>query len=1138
MSNQVSGAVTSWVTDSMHNLLGYSDAATAEYIVARALAASSPDALVARLADDGLSDGDLSKMSRLQAFAVELMAKVAPSQEERKKTVARERNRQLIAKIKEAERYKDYQLVGTGTQPRGKRKSKGVLEASKNDSRHGNISPGSRDATHKELSRAESSESRRERKEQKRMRRERRERESSVVDGSTGHRTGIHRRRKASDVKEGNGEFGEGVGYRKGLNSSDLEIEEEEQDSDIRERDAFAERLRKRDKGEQPEKVDTLGGDAHEGDGDATQEYQDDAMIDRLRVLSRQSYLKKREVKELERLREEIEDELYIFEGQKLSERERSDLALKQELYRLASTRVYELREEDPDNPGHKKRVARYRMPDAFGDLSDKKTDKEKKMEALTARFEDADDMQAVGKVRKPTTEQAKWEEEQLRKVHASSEYSVQDQASIDVIGKTDGKVYNLVADSIEFVESDRIPDTGGDRYLSGGVRAAFHAPDPNLSAMKAKRLEDIKRQRESLPMFQYRNALIDAVRRYQVLVVVSETGSGKTTQIPQYLVEDGFSRVACTQPRRVAAMSVAARVAHEMNVKLGSEVGYSIRFEDCTSTNTAIKYLTDGMLLREFLSEPDLASYDVVMIDEAHERSLSTDIVMGLVKDIARFRGDNFRVIISSATLNAEKLSGYFDNAPVFKIPGRMYGVDILFSKVPQADYLDACCVTVLQIHKSQPPGDILVFLTGQDEIEEAEESLRVRTRGLGSKLGELIIAPIYSTLPSDLQAKIFEPTPPRARKVVLATNIAETSVTIPGIVYVIDPGFCKQKSCNSKTGMESLLVVPVSQAGAIQRAGRAGRTQPGKCFRLYTKWSFQNEMETDTVPEILRTNLAQVVLTLMSLGIDNLIEFDFIDAPPMDALARSLEQLYALGALNDRGQLTKLGRRMAELPLDPMMAKALLASETYKCSEEVATICAMLSVNNAIFYRPKEKKVLADAAHSAFSRGGGGDHIKLLNCFNQWRDSGYSTQWCYENYVQARTLKKARDVRDQLDGLLERVEVTPMSAGVGNWESILKAITAGFFYHGCKLQKNGLYRTLKNPHTVQIHPSSCLAKTEMPPLWLIYHELVFTSKEYMRQVFAINSRWLLEVAPHYYEEKDLEDESLRKRKMPKKMS
>ncbi len=348
-------------------------------------------------------------------------------------------------------------------------------------------------------------------------------------------------------------------------------------------------------------------------------------------------------------------------------------------------------------------------------------------------------------------------------------------------------------------------------------------------------------------------------------------------------------------------------------------------------------------------------------------------------MKDITRFRPE-IKLLISSATLDAGKFSDYFDGAPIFRIPGRRFPVDILYTKAPEADYLEAAMVTVLQIHVTQPPGDILVFFTGQEEIEAAEEILKHRTRGLGSKIAEMIICPIYANLPSDMQAKIFEETPEGARKVVLATNIAETSLTIDGIKYVIDPGFCKQKSYSPRTGMESLIITPVSKAAAQQRAGRAGRTSAGKCFRLYTAWSFQNEMDDNTVPEIQRTNLGNVVLMLKSLGINDLINFDFMDPPPAETLLRALEQLYALGALNDRGELTKLGRRMAEFPLDPMLSKMLVASDKYLCSEEIVTICAMLSVGNSIFYRPKDKQVHADNARMNFHAGNVGDHLALL--------------------------------------------------------------------------------------------------------------------------------------------------------------
>lgn len=258
---------------------------------------------------------------------------------------------------------------------------------------------------------------------------------------------------------------------------------------------------------------------------------------------------------------------------------------------------------------------------------------------------------------------------------------------------------------------------------------------------------------------------------------------------------------------------------------------------------------------------------------------------------------------------------SEFFDDAPILFIPGRRYDVQIYYTAAPEANYLDAAIVTILQIHFSQGAGDILVFLTGQEEIETAVEILEQRVRGLGTKAKELLICPIYSTLPSDLQAKIFEPTPPGARKVVLGTNIAETSLTIDGIIYVIDPGFCKQKSYNPRSGMESLIVTPVSKASAQQRAGRAGRVAPGKCFRLYTAHAYANELEPNTIPEIQRTNLGNVVLMLKSLGIDDLIHFDFMDPPPAETLIRALEQLYALGALNDLGQLTKLGEAFVNL-------------------------------------------------------------------------------------------------------------------------------------------------------------------------------------------------------------------------------
>ncbi len=472
------------------------------------------------------------------------------------------------------------------------------------------------------------------------------------------------------------------------------------------------------------------------------------------------------------------------------------------------------------------------------------------------------------------------------------------------------------------------------------------------------KTTKSMVEQREGLPIFKLREELIKAVNDNQILVVIGETGSGKTTQITQYLAEAGYTargRIGCTQPRRVAAMSVAKRVAEEVGVRLGAEVGYTMRFEDCTSPETKIKYMTDGMLLRECLIDPDMKQYSIIMLDEAHERSICTDVLFGLMKRAVQRRKD-LKLIVTSATLDSVKFSEYFFQSPIFTIPGRMFPVEILYTKEPENDYLDASLITVMQIHLTEPPGDILVFLTGQEEIDTACEILYERCKTLGPDAPELIILPVYSALPSEMQSKIFEPAPPGSRKVIIATNIAETSLTIDGIFYVVDPGFVKQNVFNAKTGMDSLVVTPISQAQGKQRAGRAGRTGPGKCYRLYTERAYRDEMLATNVPEIQRTNLASTVLSLKAMGINDLLSFDFMDPPPMETLIMAMEGLHALSALDDEGLLTRLGRRMAEFPLEPQLSKTLIMSVHLGCADEILSIVSMLSVQN-IYYRPKER-------------------------------------------------------------------------------------------------------------------------------------------------------------------------------------
>ncbi|KZT69048.1 P-loop containing nucleoside triphosphate hydrolase protein [Daedalea quercina L-15889] len=624
-----------------------------------------------------------------------------------------------------------------------------------------------------------------------------------------------------------------------------------------------------------------------------------------------------------------------------------------------------------------------------------------------------------------------------------------------------------------------------------------------------------IQEQRKSLPIHKLRDALLQAVRDHQVLIVVGDTGSGKTTQMTQYLAEAGFAdkgKIGCTQPRRVAAMSVAKRVAEEVGCRLGQEVGYTIRFEDCTSPETRIKYMTDGMLQRECLIDPDVSAYSVVMLDEAHERTIATDVLFGLLKKAIKRRPD-LKLIVTSATLDAEKFSKYFFGCPIFTIPGRTYPVEILYTKEPETDYLDASLITVMQIHLSEPPGDVLLFLTGQEEIDTACEILYERMKALGPKVPELMILPIYSALPSEVQSRVFEPTPPGARKVVVATNVAETSLTIPGIYYVIDPGFSKQNAYDPRLGMDSLIVMPISQAQARQRAGRAGRTGPGKCYRLYTEAAFRNEMLPNSIPDIQRTNLAHTILMLKAMGINDLLSFDFMDPPPAQTMLTALESLYALSALDDEGLLTRLGRKMADFPMEPPLAKMLIASVELGCSEEILSIVAMLSVQS-VFYRPKEKQGQADSKKAKFHQPEG-DHLTLLTVYNGWKASNFSNPWCYENFIQARSMRRAQDVRKQLLGIMDRYKHDIISAG-RDYNRVRRAICSGFFRNAAKKDPQEGYKTLVEGTPVYIHPSSALFNRN--PEWVIYHELILTTREYCHNVTAIEPKWLVDVAPQFF--------------------
>ncbi|RMX73761.1 hypothetical protein D0869_13283 [Hortaea werneckii] len=884
----------------------------------------------------------------------------------------------------------------------------------------------------------------------------------------------------------------------------DDEAAEDEEERDRRERQEFEKRLQSKDKESTKKLVEDRSSNREAADAErrAQAGKLSEQEMKALRLRSRQDYLKKRSAQELVLLRRQVADEAEEERNNPtLTQAEKDEFARNREALRLAEERE-----------GIDDYVDGYAMPEDY--VTEKgKMDMRRKQDALYQRYVDRDEH---GRERF-VTEHEEWEREQLAKT----------KAQIVVADRVNEAEYEYVFDEEQQIK------WMSDATMKGGM-SNMQSQEERLMAQQLlaaeRKANTIEEKRKSLPVYQYRDTFLQAVNDYQILIIVGETGSGKTTQLPQYLYEAGYCKdglkVGCTQPRRVAAMSVASRVAEEVGVKLGNEVGYAIRFEDSTTDKTVLKYMTDGMLLREFLTEPDLGGYSALMIDEAHERTLHTDILFGLVKDIARGRPD-LKLLISSATLDAQKFSEFFDDAPILNIPGRTYDVEMNYSMQPEANYLSAAITTVFQIHLSQPmPGDILVFLTGQDEIEQAEQSLQETAKKLGNAAPELMICPIYASLPTDLQQKIFDPTPPKCRKVVLATNIAETSLTIDNISYVIDPGYVKENRYTPATNMESLVAVPISRASANQRAGRAGRTGPGKCFRLYTKWAYYNDLPESTTPEIQRTNLNSIVLLLKSLGINDLINFDFMDPPSPDMLIRSLEQLYALGALNDKGELTKVGRQMAEFPTDPMLAKTVLAADKEGCVDEILSIIAMLGEASSLFYRPKDKKLQADAARARFTVREGGDHLTYLNIWTQWVDADFSYVWARENFLQQRSLTRARDVRDQLAKLCDRVEVTLSSSGgsTANTHPILKSLTAGFFPNAARLQRSGdNYRTVKNNLTVHIHPSSVLGG-DAKPKWVIFYELVLTSKEFMRSVMPLQPEWLTEVAPHYYKPKDVE--------------
>lgn len=672
------------------------------------------------------------------------------------------------------------------------------------------------------------------------------------------------------------------------------------------------------------------------------------------------------------------------------------------------------------------------------------------------------------------------------------------------------------------------------------------------------------------LPVKEAEASIIQMVLKNSACIIVGETGSGKTTQIPQF-VYDGIVKknlcggshgiVGCTQPRRVAAVSIARHVAQQRGVVLGKEVGYAVRFDDKTSDETKIKFMTDGILLREIQSDPLLHKYSCILLDEAHERTLHGDVLFGLLKDITRQRPHDLKIVVMSATLNSKDFSTFWRDAPIGVVHGRSYPVTVFHAQEAQADYVEAAISTILQIHLTEPvDGDVLCFLTGQEEIEDSKRVLEHRLKDMPKDVPDYIVLPLYSAMPYESQLRVFDPPPPGVRKIILATNIAETSITVEGIKFVIDCGVVKAKSFNTRTGMETLAETDVSKAQATQRSGRAGRMSAGKCFRLYTESAFES-LPDNTTPEITRCSLNSVVLQMKSIGITDVLNFEFMDKPPVDAIAKACDVLFLLGALDRNLNITKLGRSLTEFPIEPVAAKALLAGKALGAERDVLAMISMVATEN-IFVTSREAKDNADRCRSAFAKQVG-DHATFYNIFLQYTRQKGDTErraFCDANSLSYRQMLKVEDTLKQLAGILSTIDISGEDFGFanansgdvsapggkrpraemsvlgdaltddndvqmrpkphGDFELARRALCFGYFLNVAYFDaKQMQYITIVGRQVVHLHPTSVLfANVKKKPPLVLFNNVVETTKRFMKDVSIVQEQWLRDAAPLFF--------------------
>ncbi|KAH8704819.1 putative ATP-dependent RNA helicase [Talaromyces proteolyticus] len=735
-----------------------------------------------------------------------------------------------------------------------------------------------------------------------------------------------------------------------------------------------------------------------------------------------------------------------------------------------------------------------------------------------------------------------------------------------------------LAKNGVEKPQDDAVskPPDERNRKLKDGRKEHFRAQlnhnnhhQASLPSLREK-AKLLYNTRKTLPIFAHADEIRQRLRASDVMLLVGETGSGKSTQVPQFLIDEAFCQIkktaiaqpdrlkkdvkvggciAITQPRRVAAISLARRVAEEMGTPLGkaspaSKVGYAVRFDTSVSPSTRVKFLTDGMLLQEMLHDPWLTRYSVVVVDEVHERGVNVDLVLGFLRKILASKNEGrggvpLKVVAMSATADMESLQGFFgegeelteaktgstDGVPenqisVCHIKGRQYPVQTIYSPEPVHDFVDAALKAIFAIHVKEPmPGDILVFLTGQETVENLEYLVNEYAVGIDPSLPKILVLPLFAALPQAAQQRVFAPAPPRTRKIILATNIAETSVTVSGVRFVVDCGKAKMKQFRSRLGLDSLLVKPISKSAAIQRKGRAGREAPGKCYRLYTEKDYLALDETNT-PEILRCDLSQSLLTMKARGVDDIMNFPFLTRPPREALEQALLQLFNIEALDETGKISDTGLHIAKLPLTPHLGRVLLAAAEHGqgCLMDVIDIISCLSVENIFLNtNSEEKKEEAEVARRDLYRREG-DHLTMLATVQGYAaENADRKMWAERHMVSHRAMQSVMDVRKQLTAqcktaklLLDSNDPRPPCDAISA-VPVLKSFLTGFATNTARLVPDGSYRTIVGNQTVAIHPSSVLFGKRVEAI--MYNEFVFTNRSYARGVSAVQMDWVGEV-------------------------